>query len=147
MRPGSNNDLVYCLRILEAIGKIKLYSNGSKDPFDFFEANDQKDFNASLLQLLHIGEQANRLSEETKQIYEAIPWQQIRAFRNIVAHDYIGVDKLIVFETIQVHLPQLVQQIGQMIRELLVAKVFDPAEYQLSKVSRYYKHIDFDTIV
>ncbi len=147
MRPGSNNDLVYCLRILEAIGKIKLYASAYTDPFDFFEADDQKDFNASLLQLLHIGEQANRFSEETKQINEDVPWQQIRAFRNIIAHDYIGVDKLIVFETIQVRLPQLKQQIEQIIRDLLLKKVFDPAEYQLSKESRYYKHIDFDTIV
>lgn len=147
MRPGSNNDLLFCLRILEAIGKIKLYSKEYSDPFDFFEANDQKDFNACLLQLLHIGEQANRFSEETKLRYGSIPWQQIRAFRNIVAHDYIGVDKLIVFETIQVRLPLLKQQIELIIRELLAINVFDPAEYQISKVSNYYKHIDFGTII
>ncbi|WP_020598321.1 HepT-like ribonuclease domain-containing protein [Spirosoma panaciterrae] len=67
-------DLVYCLRILEAIGKIKVYAAGFDDPFVFFEANEQKDFNASLLQLLHIGEQVNRLSEQTKSAYSQIPW-------------------------------------------------------------------------
>ena len=65
MQPALKNDLVYCPRILDAIGKIELYANGYEDPFVFFDANDQKDFNACLLQLLHIGEQVNRLGEST----------------------------------------------------------------------------------
>ncbi|WP_111630425.1 HepT-like ribonuclease domain-containing protein [Larkinella arboricola] len=77
----------------------------------------------------------------------SIPWQQIKAFRNVVAHDYIGVDKLIVFETIRDRLPHLQQQLEHLIREMLKAGVFDQTEYQISKASTYYKHIDFDTIV
>jgi uncharacterized protein with HEPN domain len=96
--------------------------------------------------LLHIGEQINRFSEELKQQYAVVPWQQIRGFRNLVAHDYIGIDKLIVFETIQVRLPQLKQQIEQLIREQLQTGLFDSIEYQLSKASTYYKHIDFNHI-
>ncbi|WP_157815963.1 hypothetical protein [Spirosoma pollinicola] len=49
MQPSLKTDLVYCLRIQEGIGKINLYAVGYNDPFVFFDANDQKDFNACLL--------------------------------------------------------------------------------------------------
>lgn len=139
-------DLVYCLRILEAIGKIKVYAAGFNDPFVFFEANEQKDFNASLLQLLHIGEQVNRLSEQTKSAYSQIPWQKIKTFRNIVAHDYVGIDKLIVFQTIAVHLPDLKQSIEHLIRTELDQHNFETTDYELSKASDFYRHIDFNQI-
>ncbi|GAB3981788.1 hypothetical protein GCM10028806_52140 [Spirosoma terrae] len=146
MQSRHKTDLVYCLRILEAIGKINVYASGFSDPFVFFEANDQRDFNASLLQLLHIGEQVNRLSDMTKERYQQIPWTKIRAFRNIVAHDYVGVDKLIVFQTIVIQLPQLKQAIQDIIRTEIDQNGFDEAEYQLSKVSEFYRHIDFNQI-
>ncbi|AUD07302.1 HepT-like ribonuclease domain-containing protein [Spirosoma pollinicola] len=47
-----------------------------------------------------MGEQVNRISDDTKQRYPHIPWQTIKALRNVVAHDYVGIDKLIVFVTI-----------------------------------------------
>jgi uncharacterized protein with HEPN domain len=98
MQPAPKTDLVYCLRILEAIGKINLYAWGYDEPFAFFEANDQKDFNASLLQLLHIGEQVNRLDESTLRMAPGIPWHAVKGLRNLIAHDYVGIDKLIVLK-------------------------------------------------
>lgn len=146
MQPGNKTDLVYCLRILEAVGKINLYALGYVDPFVFFDANDQKDFNACLLQLLHIGEQVNRISEQTKQAYSQIPWHTIKAFRNIVAHNYVGIDKLIVFDTIQQQLPVLKQEIESLIQMELAKRSFDQHEFDLSKQSNYYRHIDFSSI-
>jgi uncharacterized protein with HEPN domain len=146
MSPKPKTELLYCLRILEAIGKIKLYAAGYDNPFLFFDANDQKDFNACLLQLLHIGEQANRMSESTRERYPKVPWQTIRGFRNLIAHDYVGIDKLIVFETITTHLDQLRVDIEHIIRTGLTLGIFDNVDYQLSKESNYYRHIDFSTI-
>ena len=105
MQPAPKTDLVYCLRILEAIGKIDIYANGYEDPFAFFDANDQKDFNACLLQLLHIGEQVNRLGESPRQLATDIPWIDIKGLRNLIAHDYVGIDKFVVFKTIRFSLP------------------------------------------
>ncbi len=42
MQPALKTDLVYCLRILEAIGKIELYANGYEDPFVFFDLTIKK---------------------------------------------------------------------------------------------------------
>ncbi|WP_128544012.1 HepT-like ribonuclease domain-containing protein [Larkinella soli] len=125
MRQDSKNDLVYCLRVLEAIGKIRLYAKDFEDPYSFFQANDQKEFNACLLQLIHIGEQSNRISEATKGRYREIPWNQIRGFRNLIAHDYVGIDKLIVFDLIRFHLDELRQSMAHLIRtEVQRGRVF-----------------------
>lgn len=147
MQPAHKTDLVYCLRIVEAIGKIKLYAADYEDPFVFFEANDQKDFNACLLQLLHIGEQVNRISEPTRQLNTHIPWALIKGFRNLIAHDYVGIDKLIVFDTITTSLSTLLQQLQDLIRTGLTSGLFDVTEYTMSKDSNFYRHIDFSRIV
>lgn len=133
--------------MLEAIGKIDLYANGYDDPYVFFDANDQKDFNACLLLLLHIGEQVNRMSDTLKATYAQTPWQSLKGFRNLVAHDYVGVDRLIVFETIRQRLPNLKEHIEHIIRTEMQQGTFDRVDYDLSKQSNYYRHIDFDKIV
>ena len=48
MQSDIRNDLVYLLRILESFGKIQLYKSNVDDPIEFFQANDQQAFNASL---------------------------------------------------------------------------------------------------
>jgi uncharacterized protein with HEPN domain len=147
MQPAAKTDLVYCLRILEAIGKINLYAEGYDDPFVFFEANDQKDFNACLLQLLHIGEQVNRISETTKSMAPLIPWPMIKGFRNLIAHDYVGIDKLIVFDTITRSLPDLKNHAEQLVRDCIATGAFELTDYNLSKESSFYRHINFSRIL
>ena len=132
--------------MLEAIGKINLYANGYDDPYVFFDANDQKDFNACLLLLLHIGEQVNRMSDTLKVTYGQTPWQAVKGFRNLIAHDYVGVDRLIVFETIKQRLPDLKQYIERIIRTEMQQGTLDRVDYDVSKQSNYYRHIDFDKI-
>ncbi|MEZ0542480.1 HepT-like ribonuclease domain-containing protein [Fibrella arboris] len=139
-------DLVYFLRILEAIGKINTYTSGYEDPYVFFEANDQKDFNASLLLLMHIGEQVSRISEPLRNAYTQIPWTAIKGFRNIIAHDYVNVDRFIVFDTIRQQLPDLQLLIEHIIRTEMAHGTFDKTDYDLSKESTYYRHIDFEKI-
>lgn len=146
MQPAPKTDLVYCLRMLEAIGKMDLYAAGHDEPFAFFDANDQKDFNACLLQLLHIGEQVNRLDETTRQLAPEVPWAVIKGLRNLIEHDYIGIDKFIVFSTIRHSLPDLKRQLEQLIRIGLLTGVFALTDYNLSKESTYYRHIDFSSI-
>jgi uncharacterized protein with HEPN domain len=39
-----------------------------------------------------IGEIITRLDEKFKMSHTEIPWQKIKDFRNIIAHDYFGID-------------------------------------------------------
>lgn len=50
--PEPNKDLLYLLRILEAIEKILLYSKQYNTADEFLFSNDQKDYNASLLLMM-----------------------------------------------------------------------------------------------
>ena len=103
-------------------------------------------FSCTLL-LLHIGEQVNRLQESLKATYSQVPWPAIKGFRNLIAHDYVGIDRLVVFDTIVQQLPTFKQDIAHIIRTEMQLGAFDKADYELSKQSSYYRHIEFDKIV
>ena len=55
--------------------------------------------NAVCLCIMQIGELSNHLSEKFKEDHPAIPWNQIRGMRNVVAHEYGSLDVGIIWET------------------------------------------------
>lgn len=92
---------------------------------------------------MHIGEQVNRLGESTRQMAIDVPWIDIKGLRNLIAHDYVGIDKFVVFKTIRFSLPTFKQQLEQLIRDGLANGLFAVADFTLSKESNYYRHINF----
>jgi len=140
---ADNKDLLYFLRMLESIGKILLYSKNYEKADDFLFSNDQRDYNASLLLMMHIGEQAFKISVKTRKAFPEIDWKNIRNFRNRVAHDYINIDKLVVFYIIKNDLDLLKQQLVNCINIQLKNRIFIKEELQISKGSIFYQHIDF----
>jgi uncharacterized protein with HEPN domain len=76
--------------LIESIEKIELYSQDFDNADDFYR--DQKSFDASMMQFVVIGEIISRLDEKFKTTHTEIPWQKIKDFRNIIAHDYFGID-------------------------------------------------------
>ncbi|HEY2725829.1 MAG TPA: HepT-like ribonuclease domain-containing protein [Parafilimonas sp.] len=145
MQPA-NKDLLYLLRILEATGKVILYTKDYNTADEFIFSNDQRDYNASLL-MMHIGEQAAKVNSNTKIKYPQIPWQHLKSFRNRIVHDYINVDKLIVFSVIKQELPQLQSDISICISGELQAGIFDRNEIEISRNSIFYIHIDFSKLI
>ncbi len=81
-----------------------------------------------------------------KNIKPDIQWQDIKDFRNKIAHDYIGIDLFIVFRIIQNELDPLKKKIVLLISEELENKNFDEKEFQLARESFYYRHIPFNEI-
>lgn len=63
-----------------------------------------------------IGEAVGKLSEELKSRYPEIPWQDVKDFRNLLAHEYFGVDLEIVWNTIRDDLPQLLDAVQNIVR-------------------------------
>ena len=63
--------------------------------------------NAAALCILQIGELVGNLSDGFRAEHPAIPWRQIRAMRNIVAHKYGTVDAEITWEIITTDIPIL----------------------------------------
>lgn len=54
-----------------------------------------------------IGEAVKHLPEEITGAHPEIAWPQIRGFRNILVHQYFGVDADVVREVVETYLPQL----------------------------------------
>lgn len=140
------NDLLYLLNILESIGKINLYVGDIDNAEDFYYANDQLNFNATLNLFGNIGENAGKISEELKIKNNHIHWQDIKDFRNKIVHDYIGIDMFVVFEIIKNELPVLKDNINTIISIELKNRNFDVMEYNEAKKSFYYRHISFEKI-
>jgi len=64
-----------------------------------------------------IGEMVSKLSEEFKVKYADVDWINIKKFRNIIAHNYFGIDTEEVFQIIRNDLPVLAKRIREMIDE------------------------------
>lgn len=111
MQRHIKNDLLYLLRIVEASKKLQLYSAGFETWQQFYISNNQLEFNACLNQLNQIGEQAKKLSETLTDKYQHISWHTIKGFRNRIVHEYIAVETEYVFETIQINIPELIENI------------------------------------
>lgn len=56
-----------------------------------------------------IGEAVNHLPAEVTDVHSEIAWPQIRGFRNILVHEYFGVDVDIVRDVVESHLPPLAE--------------------------------------
>jgi len=90
--------------ILEAIDKIERYT---KD-MDFAGwLEDEKTVDAVIRNIEVIGEASSHLPDEVLQRYKDIPWRLMKGIRNILAHEYFGVDLEIIWKTVKEDLPAI----------------------------------------
>ena len=68
--------------------------------------------------LINIGENAGKISDELKLSNSTIPWRQISALRNIIVHDYGNTDVEQVYSTIHNDLIPLKEAFLKIKREL-----------------------------
>ncbi|MFQ5629926.1 MAG: DUF86 domain-containing protein [bacterium] len=83
--------------ILEAIDKIEEYI--ADMPFELFIV-ENKTKDAVVRNLEIIGEASKNIPEDIKKKYPDVEWRKIIGLRNIVVHDYFGVDYEIIWEII-----------------------------------------------
>jgi len=103
-----------CLEsILESIDRIFEYSSGSPSADDF--NNDYRNFDATMMNFVVIGEMVDKLSIDFKNKHPEIEWHKIKGFRNIVAHDYFGVDAEEIWQIIKNDIPKLKKDIQHII--------------------------------
>lgn len=114
MSKRDNNLLV--LDILVSIEKIKEYTY--KYTYESF-LEDSKTIDAVIRNFEIIGEAANRLTEDFKEVHPGINWFRIRGFRNRIVHDYMGIDFQIVWRIIEKDLDKLAKDIAAVINNWL----------------------------
>lgn len=92
--------------IVQAIDRCQRYV-GALDDDDADLVNMAEDAIERNLQI--IGEAANHLPAEITDAHPEIAWPQIRGFRNILVHQYFGVDAAVVREVVKTYLPPLAE--------------------------------------
>ena len=106
---------VYLEEILQAANYIDSYTK-DLDLDEFIK--DTKTSQAVILNLLIIGENANKLLSlhpEFTQNTEHLRWTAMRGMRNRIAHGYFEMNMEIVWETIQQSVPKIIEQIPMLI--------------------------------
>jgi uncharacterized protein with HEPN domain len=89
--------------IIEAIERIERYAVLGRERFD----RDEFVQNWCVHHLQVIGEAAARLGRAYHEDNPGVPWSQIVAMRNILVHDYFGIDTDEVWNTVHNDLPVL----------------------------------------
>ena len=113
----SNKIILNLKALIESIEKIEEYSQEFNSADDFYY--DQKSFDATMMQFVVIGEIISRLDENLKKSYSHIPWQKIKDFRNIIAHDYFGIDADEVWSIIKIHLLPLKFEVKNILKDFV----------------------------
>ncbi len=78
----------------------------------FLSEDDRTNYLAGSALIIHFDDIAQRrLTEQFRQALPSIPWQQITATRNILAHNYTAADRHIVWLALSDELPSLIRKI------------------------------------
>ncbi|MGD0221191.1 MAG: HepT-like ribonuclease domain-containing protein [Terriglobia bacterium] len=97
------DDSIYLKHILDSIRRIE--DDISEGREKFLAAHTLQD--AVLRNLQTLSESAKRLSDPLTTSHPEIEWRRITAFRNILVHDYLGIDMDRIWRIVQDDVPQL----------------------------------------
>lgn len=111
MKDSDKEYVVYLDDILDSISKIEFYLQ-DLDANAFAQNSGIQD--AVMRRLEIIGEAVKRLPEEVKGKYAEIPWKNIAGMRDILIHEYAGVQLERIWRTAQDDLAPLKQVAQQM---------------------------------
>ena len=94
--------------MIAACEKIQRYV--AMRPRSVFESDEQT-FDAVLKNLEVIGEAAKRLPGEVKDSHPEVSWRDIAGLRDIIVHEYFGLDLDIVWDVVDKRVPTLLVQL------------------------------------
>lgn len=109
----TKDSTVFLEHILESIESIKEYARDISEE-DFLKSQEKQD--AIIRRLEIIGEAVGNLSDDFKNQYPDIAWNKAMSIRNILIHNYFGVDLKIVWDTITKSLPEFKKQIKEILK-------------------------------
>lgn len=96
--------IIECLTIIEKTAKNKSWQK-------FFHDTDSQDIIIRRLEI--IGEATKNLEGSFRKKYPEIPWKKMAALRNLLIHEYFGVDLKLVWNVVKKDIPELKRQISK----------------------------------
>lgn len=96
--------LVFLDDILESIARIKEYTKGMNEE-EFLKNVPTQD--AVIRRLEIIGEAVKNIPQHVRDKHSDIPWKEIAGTRDIITHEYFGVNLERIWKTIKEDLPPL----------------------------------------
>lgn len=104
--------------ILESIENIERRMPSSRDAF----MNDELIHVWMIHHITVIGEAAAGVSDDLKTRFHEVPWADVVAMRNVLVHQYFGVDPNVVWSTVDKDVPRLKSEMEKILAALQDAK-------------------------
>ena len=105
---SSRNVRLYLDDILQACQDILDFTKDMVSAEDF--ENDRRTMLAVIRSLEVIGEAARQTPRTFREKYASVPWREMTNFRNVIAHEYFGLDFDIVWDVIKNRIPSLLSK-------------------------------------
>jgi uncharacterized protein with HEPN domain len=105
---------VYLAHILECADRIERYLGQDREAF----LRDTMVQDAVIRNFEVIGEATKRIPEQFRVVHAAIPWRLMAGFRDVLIHDYEGVDLERVWRIAQEDLPAVKTAIARILPSL-----------------------------
>lgn len=106
---------IYLEHILESINLIDDYTKG-KTQANFLNTPQLQD--AVIRRIEIIGEAVKNIPEEFKKKYPDIPWRAISGMRDVLIHEYFGIDLKLTWRVVEFKIPELKTNILAIRKEL-----------------------------
>jgi uncharacterized protein with HEPN domain len=100
------DDRLYVQHVLDCVQRIDRYCQDGEEAFRGSELIQD----AVLRNLQTLAESTPRIGDRLKIIHPEVDWRAIAGFRNVLVHDYLGINLERVWEIVSVHLPALRSQ-------------------------------------
>ena len=105
------DDEVYLKYIRDAIVQINSYTAEGEE--SFFKEKIIQD--AVIRNLEIIGEAVKNLSPDIRKRKPNVPWSRIAGMRDVLIHEYFGVDLKTVWDVVENRLPDLLRQVEELL--------------------------------
>ena len=108
----------YKLYLEDILAAMRSIQDFVKDiDFEKFK-NDDKTSSAVVRKFEIIGEATKQIPSRIRQVHPEIPWKEMAGMRDRLIHFYFGIDYKLVWRTIKERLPELINSLEKVIKEI-----------------------------